>query len=166
MIVGRRSICEHKLLLFDAEKSQAGSETLIRQQTQPPLMGDEAPPIAPAIRVEAGLKGLAHQNPEMGTTDRDSSIDCTLELLWVISEREHWRTESRYSVPAEAVKSSRPTGDTKMNVPTARLHTMREPKNDTSGVPADQLYNSSAVDSVPVLGIPDTKTFVAKQRWH
>ena len=43
---------------------------------------------------------------------------------------------------------------------------MREPKNDTSGVPADQLYNSSAVGSVPVLGIPDTKGFVAKQRWH
>ena len=83
MIVGRLSICEHKLLQFDAEQSQAGSKTLIRRQTQPPLMGDEAPPIAPAIRVEAGLKGLAHQNPEMGTTDRDSSMDCTLELPWI-----------------------------------------------------------------------------------
>ena len=43
---------------------------------------------------------------------------------------------------------------------------MGEPKNDTSGVPADQLYNSSAVGSVPVLGAPNTKGFVAKQRWH
>jgi hypothetical protein len=58
MIVGRLSICEHKLLRFDAERSQTGSETLIRRQTQPPLMG-EAPPIAPAISGEAGLKGLA-----------------------------------------------------------------------------------------------------------
>ena len=33
-------------------------------------------------------------------------------------------------------------------------------------MPADQLYNSSAVGSVPVLGIPDTKGFVASQRWH
>ena len=53
-----------------------------------------------------------------------------------------------------------------MKVLTARLHTMRELKNDTSGVPADQLYNSSAVGSVPMLGIPDTKGFVAKQRWY
>jgi len=55
---------------------------------------------------------LTPQNLEIGTTDRYSSTDCNLELLWVISEREHWRTESRYSVPAEAVKSNRPTGNT------------------------------------------------------
>jgi hypothetical protein len=53
-----------------------------------------------------------------------------------------------------------------MKVPTARLHTMREPKNGTLGVPADQLHNSSAVGSVPVSGIPDTKGFVAGTRWH
>ena len=62
--------------------------------------------------------------------------------------------------------SSRPTGDTSKNVPTAELHTMREPKNDTSGVPAEQLYNSLAVGSVSVSGIPDTKSFVANTRWH
>ena len=106
------------------------------------------------------------QNPGEGPTERDESTDRALELLWVISEREHWRTESRNSVPAEAVMSNRPTADTGKNVATAELHTMREPKNDTLGVPADQLYNSSAVGSVPVLGAPDTKGFVAKQRWH
>ena len=82
MIVGRLSICEHKLLRTDTERSQTGSETLIRRQTQPPLKGEE-PPIAPAISVEAGLKGLAHQNPEVGTTDRDISVECTLELPWI-----------------------------------------------------------------------------------
>ena len=87
MIIGRPSICEHKLLRFDAELSHAGSETLISRQTQPPLTSDEAPPLAPAKSVEAGLKGLTQQNPEMGTTDRNSSTDCDLELLWVISER-------------------------------------------------------------------------------
>ena len=43
---------------------------------------------------------------------------------------------------------------------------MREPKNNTLGMPADQLYNSSSVGSVPVLGIPDTKGFVPSTRWH
>ena len=62
--------------------------------------------------------------------------------------------------------SSRPTGDTGMKVPTARLFTMGEPKNDSLGMPADQLHNSSAVGSVPVSGIPDTKGFVAGTRWH
>jgi hypothetical protein len=102
----------------------------------------------------------------IGTADGDESKDHTLELLWILSEREHERTESRHSVPAEAVMSNRPTGNTQKKVPTAELSTMREPKNDTLRVPADQLYNSSAVGSVPVSGIPDTKGFVAGTRWH
>ena len=81
MIIGRPSICEHKLLRFDAELSHAGSETLVSRQTQPLLMGDKAPSLAPAKGVEAGHKGLTPQNPEIGTTDRNSSTDCNLELL-------------------------------------------------------------------------------------
>jgi hypothetical protein len=165
MIIGRPSICEHHLLRFHAEMSMAGLEKPISRNSQP-LLTSKEPPVAPAISGEAGPKGHTSQSPAEGTTDRDESIDRALELLWILSEREQRRTESRNSVPAEAAMSNRPTGDTGKKVPTAELHTMREPKNDTSGVPADQLYNSSAVGSVPVLGIPDTKGFVAKQRWH
>jgi hypothetical protein len=166
MIVGRPSICEHQLLRFDAELSNAGLQTPTRRETLSQLTS-EKPTAAPAVNGMAGPKGTTLQSPEIGTTDGTvESTDHVLELLWILSEREHRRAESRYSVPAEAVTSSRPTGNTHTRVPTARLHTIREPKNDTSGVPADQLYNSSAVGSVPVLGIPDTKGFVAKQRWH
>ena len=165
MIIGRPSICEHRLLRFDAELSKAGFETQISRNAQP-LLTSKEPPIAPAISGEAGPKGFTSQSPEIGTTDRDESKDHALELLWILSEREHGRTESRYSVPAEAVMSSRPTGDTGMKVPTARLLTMGEPKNDSLGMPADQLHNSSAVGSVPVSGIPDTRGFVARPKWH
>ena len=86
-------------------------------------------PIAPAISGESGPKGHTLQSPVVGTTDWDENR--ALELLWIVSEREQGRAESRNSVPAEAVMSSRPTGDTSKNVSTAELHTMREPKNDT-----------------------------------
>jgi hypothetical protein len=129
MIIGRPSICEHRLLRFDAELSKAGFETQISRQAQPVLTSKE-PPVAPAISEEVGPKGLTLQNPEIGSTDRGESKDRALELLWIVSEREHGRTESTYSVPAEAVMSSRPTEDTGMKVPTARLLTMREPKID------------------------------------
>jgi len=165
MIIGRPSIREHMLLRFDAELGMAGLETPVSRNSQP-LLTSEEPHVAPAMSAEAGPKGHTVQNPGEGTTERETSTDRTLELLWVISEREHWRTESRNSVPAEVATSSRSTVDTSMNVTTAELHTMGEPKNEPLGVPADQLYNSSAVGSVPVLGIPDTKGFVAKQRWH
>ena len=130
------------------------------------MLTSKAPLLAPASIDEAGPKGFTSQSPMIGTTDGDESKDHTLELLWILSEREHERTESRHSVPAEAVMSNRPTGNTQKKVPTAELSTMREPKNDTLRVPADQLYNSSAVGSVPVSGIPDTKGFVAGTRWH
>jgi hypothetical protein len=50
MIIGRPSICEHRLLRFDAELGMAGLETPISRISHPPLTSEE-PHVAPAITV-------------------------------------------------------------------------------------------------------------------
>jgi len=122
----------------------------------------KVPLVVPATQQGGRTKTLAVQTLE-GTTEEDLTKDRPLELLWLLSEGEHRRRESSNPRPAETVQSNRSTEDF---VPTAQLNTLREPKKGTSGVPADQLYNSSAVGSVPVPVAAGTMGFVAQQRWH
>ena len=65
MIIGRPSICEHRLLRFDAQLSRAGFDTQIMWHTQLPLNSGKEPPLAPVARVEAGPKGFTSQSLEI-----------------------------------------------------------------------------------------------------
>jgi len=125
---------KYGLLQFDAKLSLAGlrdSNTVIQ-----PELKNQAPPVVPATESEADTEPkLGSQTPEDVAVEE---LNVALERLWVLSEREHRRHEiSCPALLARAVQSLDGIAP-----PGAKLNVLREPKNGTSGVPADPVHNS------------------------
>jgi hypothetical protein len=134
IIIGRPSIMKYGLLQFDAELCLAGLQ-MTNTVIQPELLNQE-PPVVPATECEVDTR------PELGLqTPEDVAVEelnVALERLWVLSEREHRRHE--ISCPALLARAAQSLDG--IAPPGAKLNVLREPKNGTSGVPADPVHNS------------------------
>jgi hypothetical protein len=146
-------------LQFDAKLSLAGlrdSNTVIR-----PELRNQEPPVVPATESEADTEPkLGSQTPEDVAVEE---LNVALERLWVLSEREHRRHE--ISCPAVLARAAQSLDG--IAPPGAKLNVLREPKNGTSGVPADTVHNSVVRENRtrPDAVLP-MRGFTASPKWY
>ena len=112
----------------------------------------------PLAEPPAKEAAVIHSTPQHDVSDDQ------LEEMWLLFER----VKLIHSTECPAGESSlwyKPI-DNGLAIDTAIVNVLREPKNGDSGVPADQVYNSSAVASLPVNSTENTIGLTAKPKWY
>ena len=142
MIIGRKSIIEQNLLRFDKDLNTNSIVELTQPLAEPP----------------AKEAAVFHSTPQQDVSDD------LLEEMWLLFER----VELIHSTECPAGESSlwyRPV-DNGLAIDTGIVNVLREPEKGDSGVSADQVYNSSAVASLPVNSTENTIGLTAKPKWY
>ena len=131
VIIGRPDIRQHQLLRFDPELSLTGLEKPDKG-SQPALI-NQVPPVVPATELAEDTE--PEQTEQLAVIPSVTELETAMERLWLLFERAYERNGNTHPCPAESALSVSMWNEPS-NI-TARLNVLKEPKDDSLGVPAD-----------------------------
>ena len=165
VIIGRPDIRQHQLLKFDPELCLTSLEKPDKG-IQPALI-NQVPPVVPATELAEDTE--PEQTEQLAVTPSVTELEKAMERLWLLSERAY---ESNGTPPCPAEPALSVSMWKEPSNITAKLNVLREPKDDSLGVPADPVHNSALRENRrrPDAALPLTAQaglgLTASQKWH